>query len=108
MKRVLFWRRWKVDARVDSVSDIPERIARRHAVPVGTPTFDKWLVFDCPCGRGHRVMLNLDPHQRPRWRISDTYVLDLRPSVDEISRVGHCHYVVRAGRVHWIERTDQR
>lgn len=53
-------------------------------------------------------MLNLDHNHRPRWRVKDSYLMNLQPSVDEISAVGHCHYVVRDGRVHWIERTDHR
>ena len=106
LKRIYYWRRWKADSRVDSVGDVPDVIPPRHAVRVGTSNFDKWLVFDCPCRRGHRVMLNLDVEHRPRWSIGDGYLLDLGPSVDEVSRVGYCHYVVRAGRVQWIERTD--
>ena len=27
-----------------------------------------WIVFDCPCVRGHRVMLNLDPERYPWWQ----------------------------------------
>ncbi|WP_433862722.1 DUF6527 family protein [Streptomyces sp. L7] len=69
---------------------------------------EKWLVFDCPCGRGHRVMLNLDPENRPLWRINTALPLTLYPSVDERSNVGRCHYVVRAGRARWIERTETR
>lgn len=53
-------------------------------------------------------MLNLDPGNRPRWKVGSAYPLTLHPSVDERSAVGHCHYVVRQGRVHWIERTDHR
>lgn len=53
-------------------------------------------------------MLNLDPENSPRWRIVDSYPLTLHPSVNERSSVGRCHYVVRDGRVHWIERTDHR
>jgi hypothetical protein len=97
-----YWRRWKADLRVESVADVPVILPRRHAVLVGG-TRDKWLVFDCPCGRGHRVMLNLDPANRPRWRVDQPYPMTLAPSVDERSGVGRCHYVVRDGRVHWIE-----
>lgn len=53
-------------------------------------------------------MLNLDPGTRPRWHVTETYPLTLSPSVDEHSTVGHCHYVIREGRVHWIERTEHR
>lgn len=108
MKRIRYWRRLKADLTSASAADVPEQLRARHAVVVGTSSRAKWLVFDCPCRRGHRVMLNLDPGNRPRWSIIDRYPLTLRPSVDERSPVGHCHYVVRKGLVYWIERTDRR
>ena len=85
-----------------SVADTPDTIV------VGSANHPKWLVFDCPCRRGHRVMLNLDVGNTPRWRISQDVPLTLYPSVDERSSVGHCHYVVREGRVHWIEKAEPR
>lgn len=75
---------------------------------VGSADRAKWLIFDCPCRRGHRVMLNLDAENWPNWRIAGTYPLTVHPSVDERSSVGHCHYVVRNGLISWIERTDRR
>jgi hypothetical protein len=90
------------------VGDGSERLPQRHAVLVGGAEFDKWLVFACPCRRGHQVVLNLDVERWPSWRITDVAPLTLQPSVDEKSSVGRCHYVVRDGRVHWIERTNQR
>lgn len=75
---------------------------------VGSPTRHKWLVFDCPCDRGHRVMVNLDPDNRPRWCLTSLTPLTLNPSVDEYSEVGRCHYIVRDGRVIWVERTGNR
>lgn len=107
LKGLRYWRRLKADLTANSAADIPDRLPARHAVIVGTDCHTKWLIFDCPCLRGHRVMLNLDPGNRPRWRITDSYPLTMCPSVDEHSHVGHCHYVVHQGRVQWIERTDQ-
>jgi hypothetical protein len=52
-------------------------------------------------------MLNLDSENCPCWRIDNDYPLNLHPSVDERSRVGHCHYTLRNGRVRWIDRTDR-
>lgn len=52
-------------------------------------------------------MLNLDTENRPRWRIDNDFPLTLHPSVDERSHVGHCHYILRNGRVRWIDRTDR-
>jgi hypothetical protein len=108
LNRLRYWRRLKADLSARSAADIPDRLPARHGVIVGTDSHPKWLVFDCPCRRGHRVMLNLDPGHTPRWRVSATTPLTLHPSVDERSPVGHCHYVVREGRVRWIERTDRR
>ena len=108
LNQLRYWRRLKADLTAASAADIPERLPTRHAVVVRTGSHTKWLIFDCPCRRGHRVMLNLDRDHRPRWQITSNYPLTLRPSVDEHSSVGHCHYVVREGRVHWIERTDER
>ena len=108
LKRIRYWRRWKADLSTSSAAEILVRLPARHAVVVGKASHAKWLIFDCPCDQGHRVMLNLDPENRPLWRITESYPLTLYPSVDERSSVGHCHYVVRDGYVRWIERTDHR
>lgn len=108
LTRLRYWRRWKVDIYVGSAADMPENIPARHAVLVGSPTNHKWLVFDCPCRGGHRVMLNTDTGHRPSWRLTSDYPMTLVPSVDERSEAGHCHYVVREGRVRWIERGKHR
>ena len=44
-----------------SVINIPERIPPRIAMVVRKGGRNQWLVFDCPCWTGHRVLLNLDP-----------------------------------------------
>lgn len=106
MTQLRYWRRWKVVARVGSVLEIPDRIGRRRAVVVGSPVRDKWLAFDCPCPSGHRVMVNLDPDNQPQWQVRSLVPLTVTPSVDEHSRVGRCHYVVREGRVTWVERME--
>jgi Family of unknown function (DUF6527) len=100
--RIRYWRRWKNSITVASVDDVPDRIPKRHAVLVGSSAFAKWLVFDCPCGRGHRVMLNLDTSHYPHWLISSKTPMTLVPSVDEVSKFGHCHYIVRDGRIRWV------
>lgn len=107
LRRLRYWRRWKADLRTESASDIPDIIPARHAVIVGTHAHQKWLVFDCPCGHGHRVMLNLDSSHYPRWRITNDYPITLIPSVDEHSHAGHCHYIVRDGRIRWVEKRNR-
>ena len=107
LRRLRYWRRWKADLHADSVSDAPETIRKRHAIVVGTQTHPKWLIFDCPCLAGHRVMLNLDTTHHPRWQLVAETPMTVAPSVDEHSSAGHCHYIVRNGRIHWVERKLQ-
>ena len=38
--------------------EVPDLIPVRRAFLVGAPSNWKWLVFDCPCGAGHRIVLN--------------------------------------------------
>ena len=58
---------WRLEATVSDMDDVPLSICPRRAYLVATPTRRKWLVFDCPCGRGHRIALN--PGSRPPARL---------------------------------------
>lgn len=95
------WRRWRVVAHVTAGDEIPDRIPRRGVVLVGHATHATWAAFDCPCGRGHRLMLNLDSARSPRWRIVSLRPLSIRPSVDDVTSERRCHFVVRQGRIAW-------
>ena len=96
------WRRWRVTDVVDSMADVPARLPHRGAVLVifanVTPG---WLAFDCPCSRGHRVMLNLDRARYPAWSLLDLNPLTIVPSVHDASGPTECHYFIRGGRVMW-------
>ena len=96
---------WRIEATVAEMDEVPPRIRPRRAYLVATPTRHKWLVFDCPCGTGHRLPLNLDDHRRPFWtvRISIRGTLTLRPSVDFDHGHRSCHFLLRQGRVSWVE-----
>lgn len=87
---------------ISSVFDVPAELRRRTAVLVAKGDVEQWLIFDCPCGARHRVMLNLDPTSRPAWRIIDRQRLTLRPSVDEVTEHGRCHYFINKGKVIWV------
>jgi hypothetical protein len=87
---------------VSSVFDVPAELRKRTAVLVAKGDVEQWLIFDCPCGAGHRVMLNVDPTSRPAWRIIDHKRLTLRPSVDEVTEHGRCHYFISKGKVTWV------
>ena len=75
---------------------------------MATATRRKWLVFDCPCASGHRVLLNLDRSRRPFWtvRTAKRGAFTLRPSVDYRDPRRSCHYFVSDGRVEWVAPED--
>ena len=98
------WRTWKVVLSVAEADEIPDQIAARGAVIVGSAAGPKWLAFDCPCRRHHRVILNLSPSRRPVWRVLTKSPLSLIPSVDEISDGQRCHYVLQRGEVRWVRK----
>ena len=95
--------RWKVVRFVESADEIPEKLPHRRAAVVSSGGRAKWVAFDCPCGTGHRIMLNLDSARKPAWRISNENkgVLTIKPSIDYKGSDRRCHYFIRNGRVDW-------
>lgn len=96
------WPFWRLVAIVEAADEIPERVPRRGVLLVGTHVQPKWLAFDCPCGSGHRVMINLDANRRPCWRFLGSRLLTISPSVDSCMADHRCHYLITRGRVVWV------
>lgn len=99
----VFARPWRVEATVSEVDQVPRRIRARRAFLVAAEARRKWLVFDCPCGSGHRILLNLDRSRRPFWtlRVAKDRRFTIHPSVDYRDDRRACHYFLRHGRVAW-------
>ncbi|MEZ2370960.1 DUF6527 family protein [Arthrobacter sp. RCC_34] len=96
--------------RVDRVIYYPERhdlpeIPRANELAVaGSPDFPKWLLIDCPCGKGHTVLVPLSKRANPAWRISidDRHGPSVFPSIDRNRHEGErCHYWIKNGQIHW-------
>lgn len=100
-------RPWRLAGIVSEGDEVPDRIPARRAFLVGASAGWKWLVFDCPCHAGHRIMLNLDPGRRPFWnlRVSSKRRITVSPSIDYRGRGLSCHYFIRDGRVVWARRS---
>jgi len=110
-----WWRRrqFSSSARVDRVrfvasrGDVPDSMPRHQLVVVGDEQLPKWAIFECPCGRGHRLEVNLSPRVRPYWKIRlDPRGPSLKPSIDSVAPY-RCHFWLRDGRVQWT-LPDQR
>lgn len=93
---------WRVTLIVPEADQVPEALRSQEAALVRSPQGPKWLAFDCPCGAGHRVMLNLDQARRPFWQVHAEAPLTLWPSVDMDANGRRCHYVIHRGRVSWV------
>lgn len=96
------WRDWRVVGVVDAADEVPTRLPPKAAILVGSFEYPKWLAFDCPCGQKHRIMVSLDPRNRPFWRLTGSSKLTLSPSIDAFRGKKRCHYVVKDGRIRWV------
>lgn len=85
-------------------ADVPPECMPARDLVLLTERSEEWsIVMLCPCGCGDLVELPLFPEARPRWHLrTDTRG---RPTLHpSIWRKEGCrsHYVVRAGRVAWV------
>jgi hypothetical protein len=101
-------RSWRIVMEVEAADELPPHLPRNGAVLVGSSKMPKWLVFDCPCRSGHRVMLNLDAARFPHWQLTSQKKLTVAPSVDWNSNKKSCHYFIRTGRIVWADHRERR
>lgn len=101
------WRAWRVVGYVRAGDEVPNRLPNKGVVLVGAPGNETWAAFDCPCRKGHRLMVNLDKTRRPVWNIDSLNPLTIRPSIDDIRSERRCHFFVRRGKINW-DHYDRR
>ena len=101
-------RSWRIVATVEAADEIPVRLPPSGAALVGSSRHPKWLAFDCPCKTGHRILLTLDPVHYPHWTILDDKKLSVSPSVDYRAPGRRCHYLVRRGKIVWVNEKEGR
>lgn len=96
------WRRWRVVGWVEAADEVPADLPRTAIVMVGRPGAPKWAAFDCPCRKGHRILLPLSKTVMPRWTVQGERETTLSPSVDAWHGRQRCHYFIREGRTLWV------
>src|SRR4051794_871231 len=98
-------RRWRAVTVVAGADEIKRPLPRRRIMLVGSKAAPKWAIFECPCGTGHEIMLNLDRRRRPAWQMRSSFIrgATVQPSVDSIQDHLRCHYFIRRGRVKWTK-----
>lgn len=91
---------------VEEADEVPHRLPRNGAVIVESMRKRKWLAFDCPCRKGHRILLNVLPDNAgPHWSIVSETSLTVSPSVDAAHGYQRCHFFVRRGHIIWATRS---
>jgi hypothetical protein len=106
--KIAWWKwlpfqRWRIVGEAESADEVPERFPRNGVVLVAASGRTKWIVFDCPCRTGHRIMLNADASRRPHWALQPSKHLTISPSIDFRGGIRRCHYFIRGGRVVWAK-----
>lgn len=96
--------------RVDRVSyfserhDLPDLPRANEIAIAGTRDNPKWALIDCPCGRGHTVLLPLSTSKYPHWELSFDRLMNpsFSPSIDRDRDQGiRCHFWIIKGEVRW-------
>lgn len=86
-------------------SDLPEIPKANELAIAGSATNPKWALLDCPCGRGHTILLSLSKSEKPHWSVSTDAKRQpsIYPSIDRNRYEGvRCHYWLKDGRIRWV------
>lgn len=104
--RGLRWTRrnpcWEASGAAEAADLVPAVIPHQTAVLVGAASRPQWLAFDCACGTGHRIMLNLEQTRKPSWKLMSRRPLTVKPSIDYHGPDRRCHYYITKGRIQWV------
>jgi len=101
-----YWRRTRVKRRykiikfLASLSDVPDQVGNDIYI-VGTSGTSKWVVFDCPCGEGHKLTVNLMKSSYPRWRMKMSRDgISLSPSIVVTDHPCKSHFWLESNRAY--------
>lgn len=85
-------------------SELPQVPKANEIAIAGAPERPKWALIDCPCGRGHTILMPLSRTASPHWTIREGIRgPSIHPSIDRNRDVGiRCHYWIRDGVVVWV------
>src|SRR5664280_2280536 len=90
-------------------SGAPTSLPRHVVAVIGTIEHPKWATFECPCGTGHTIMVNLSASRRPYWRLSsDKAGPSLSPSIDFRDSYTRGHFWLHDGRVRFTRDSRRR
>lgn len=85
----------------DSLPAVPDRLRKGTVAVIGGRAHPKWVAFDCPCPRRHRIVVPASGNG-PRWTVTVARRRPtIRPSIDSDDGE-RCHYFITRGHVRWV------
>jgi hypothetical protein len=91
---------------VNSMSDIPTNVGKTIFVVGSKP---KWVIFACPCRRGHRLSIPLMKSVSPHWRLTKHgKTISLWPSVYVAGNPCGSHFWLLKNRVEWARWAHEK
>lgn len=109
-----WWRRRKPRkafagaVQLESSVDPGPHLKAGKLVLVGPKEKPKWLRFQCPCGCGDVIALNLMASHYPRWtvEIHEDGTLSAMPSID--ATTCGSHFWIRRNQIRWVGPVGSR
>jgi hypothetical protein len=93
---------------VESMTELPENLKNVIYV-VGTAAKYKWVVFNCPCGCGERLDVNLMRSRHPFWKLNlEGGKASLSPSVWVPTDRCGSHFWLIDSQVHWFRKKQSK
>lgn len=88
--------------RVKLLHDPSRGLKAGKIVVVGPENRPKWLRFDCPCGCGEVIALNLMTSHTPHWKVEvhEDGTLTVLPSIDSMRC--NSHFWIRRSHIEWV------
>jgi len=84
------------------LSELPDDLDQRFIYLIGEGGHQWFAAMVCPCGCGKTIYLNLDPNDRPCWKMIEHGggIVSISPSIHR--RVGcRSHFWVQCGYIIW-------
>jgi hypothetical protein len=88
---------------VNSIGEVPENLGSGIFI-VQRGGVNRWAIFQCPCGGGERIEVNLMRSKCPNWDMKITgNKISLWPSI--VVRDTNCrsHFCLRNNKVYWVK-----
>jgi len=92
--------RYSSVAFVDSLPDVPIHVGNEIYI-VGSSERAKWVVFDCPCLKGHKLTVNLMKSRYPHWSLKlSGGKVSLSPSIVVTDHPCKSHFWLKSNQIY--------